>query len=249
MRTLLITTNDDDFAKTFFESFLSIRQKKFTKIIILPSIERNSFPTYLRPLVAIKLMGIIGTIKYIKYKVLNTYKDSFHFGSITNELKIVENYSQKDLISEVSSLNPDILISVGAPIIFSKELLSLPTIGAINLHNGNIKKYRGHFSTFWEAFNKESNFSISLHEMNEKVDSGMMLDHVSRNKNNFKDFFDVMLWKKQAGGKLLANTLNKFEINKTFYAISADKSNSNESKSSYYGFPSFKDIMKFSFWK
>ena len=77
----------------------------------------------------------------------------------------------------------------------------------------------------------------------------MMLDHVSRNKNNFKDFFDVMLWKKQAGGKLLANTLNKFEINKTFHAISADKSDSNESKSSYYGFPSFKDIMKFSFWK
>ncbi|MCX6340318.1 MAG: formyltransferase family protein [Candidatus Aureabacteria bacterium] len=67
---------------------------------------------------------------------------------------------------------PNLLVSVAANQIFSKELLSLPTLGCINLHASLLPRYRGINPTFWVLAKGEEITGVTVHFMNEKFDDG-----------------------------------------------------------------------------
>jgi len=121
--------------------------------------------------------------------------------------------------------------------------LSLPKLCSLNLHNGDIDKYRGHFSTFWEIINKEDYLCVTLHNMTKIVDSGCIYDQEFADKDLFLDFWDVMVWKKIVGGTLLAKNLNILEEKNNLDV----KKVLNNSKSKYYSFPVLKDLQFFRF--
>ena len=216
MKIILITTNDDILAGVFWKYFIKKRTKLIDKIIVLPSRNEIDFPKFFKPFIAIKMLGIRGLYKFVLYKLSHS---KFSLSSVCDDLVSFNHFNYEKIFNEVKISKCDILISVGAPILFKPDLLSTPKYYALNLHNGDILKYRGHFSSFWEIFNKENELTLTLHEMN---------------------------WKKKAGGSMLAENLNLLENNGMKFNQMISKHDLKNAK--YYPFPKLQDVLNFDFY-
>jgi len=77
-------------------------------------------------------------------------------------------------IEAIKRLKPDLIFNIFSDIIFPKEILDIPTIGAINFHNGPLPFYRGygHAVTFWSIFNGETEHGVTWHFMDQGIDTG-----------------------------------------------------------------------------
>ena len=72
----------------------------------------------------------------------------------------------------LAGLQPDLIVVACFPYIFPPELLQLPTYGCLNLHPSLLPAYRGPAPLFWIARNDERTTGVTLHLLDEKVDSG-----------------------------------------------------------------------------
>jgi len=86
-------------------------------------------------------------------------------------------------IEILKQLKPDFIFNIYSDIILSEKVLDIPTIGAINFHNGPLPMYRGHGHTlpFWSIFNGETEYGVTWHFMDRGVDTG---DIIAVNKFN-----------------------------------------------------------------
>ena len=84
----------------------------------------------------------------------------------------VPDYLDPDFISLAKKINPDLIICAYYPKIFPAELLKLPPLGCINVHPGCLPKYRGTFPTPWHILNNENEIGITLHYMDNSIDTG-----------------------------------------------------------------------------
>ncbi|MCR4403011.1 MAG: hypothetical protein NUW12_09585 [Firmicutes bacterium] len=73
------------------------------------------------------------------------------------------------------TLTPSLIISVAASQIFSREVLSIPRYGCINVHSGKLPEYRGMLPTFWQMLNGEPSATVTVHVMAPKVDDGPII--------------------------------------------------------------------------
>ena len=100
------------------------------------------------------LLGISSKFNIKSFRLNNLYDDSFL------------NYLKKQKV--------DIIINQSQNII-KKELLDIPKIGVINRHNSLLPKNRGRLTPFWVLFKKEKYSGVSIHFVNEKIDSGPVI--------------------------------------------------------------------------
>ena len=80
-----------------------------------------------------------------------------------------------NVINKVKSINPDIIFSIYYRKILPKSLLKIPRLGCINIHPSLLPKYRGPIPTAWAIENGESEFGITIHYMDEGIDTGDIL--------------------------------------------------------------------------
>lgn len=81
----------------------------------------------------------------------------------------------EDFIATVSDFGPDIIISAYYPKIFPKKLISIPRLGSVNVHPGALPLYRGRFAIPWSILNGENEITVSMHYIEDKVDSGAVI--------------------------------------------------------------------------
>jgi folate-dependent phosphoribosylglycinamide formyltransferase PurN len=228
-------------------------------IIVLPDRPDVSFPVWAKAYVSMKLFGLLGTLKLLRISMLpwtlaSCEKDrgvtskwlptvTFPTTKIYNQKSI----SNEEIYNVLKNLDPDVLVSVGAPVIFKKKVLELPRYGAINVHNGRIPKYRGQFCTFWEVLHREKWAYTCIHEMVPKVDAGRVLAFDRINVHHANSFLGIMIEKRRLGGQLLAEVLNEFgrlkQMPERTSALDTTKTTED-----YFRFPTLKDIRAFS-WK
>ena len=73
------------------------------------------------------------------------------------------------------SVGANLLVSISVPLLFKKETLETPKLGAINIHNGLLPDYRGMMPVFWALANGETEVGATVHYMNEKFDEGALI--------------------------------------------------------------------------
>jgi methionyl-tRNA formyltransferase len=78
-------------------------------------------------------------------------------------------------MSEVQRIAPDMVICAYYPRIFPRRLIDTPPLGCINVHPGLLPKYRGTFPTPWSILNNETEIGITIHYMDEGIDTGDVL--------------------------------------------------------------------------
>lgn len=80
-----------------------------------------------------------------------------------------------EFIQLVKGYSPELFVVAGFSTIFKRWLLTVPSLGTINLHGGALPKYRGGSPLNWQIINDEPDIGISIIEMDEGIDTGAIL--------------------------------------------------------------------------
>lgn len=80
-----------------------------------------------------------------------------------------------ELVNEIRSIDPDLIISAYYRKIFPKELVEIPRFGIVNIHPSLLPYFRGPVPTAWAILNNESSFGITIHKVDAGIDTGDIL--------------------------------------------------------------------------
>ncbi len=78
-------------------------------------------------------------------------------------------------LTEIEKIAPNLIICAYYPRIFPPRLIEIPPLGCINVHPGLLPEYRGTFPTPWCILNNEKEIGITIHFMDENIDTGDIL--------------------------------------------------------------------------
>ena len=152
-----------------------------------------------------------------------------------------KNINSSDLINILKDINPDYLLSFNCPQKFSDQLLNLPKKNCINIHLGMLPQYRGLSPIFHSAYNKENEIGITFHIMNSYFDEGPIIMQKRLNISKEKSVFNIY----QLALDLTCKSLTEFSDllkNQKIEIISNEIY-----KTSYFGYPSLKKILRYKF--
>ena len=76
--------------------------------------------------------------------------------------------------SIIKNLQPDVILCIGVREIISKETISIPTIGIVNLHGALLPYQRGAGGDYGGVINDKI-LGLSTHFMDEEIDSGPII--------------------------------------------------------------------------
>ncbi len=97
--------------------------------------------------------------------------------AIENGIQVYQPKRVKDgeFVEILREINPDIIVVVAFGQILSKEILSIPKYGCINVHGSLLPKYRGAAPVNWAVINGEKKTGITTMYMDEGLDTGDMI--------------------------------------------------------------------------
>src|SRR5262249_47065708 len=78
-------------------------------------------------------------------------------------------------IAALQAFQPDLLVVAAYGQILSKDVLSVPPQGGINVHASLLPKYRGAAPVAWAIYNGESVTGVTIIKMSVALDAGDML--------------------------------------------------------------------------
>jgi methionyl-tRNA formyltransferase len=143
--------------------------------------------------------------------------------------------SCQDLLKQY---DPDLFISVACPIIFKEDLIRIPKIDCINIHNSPLPKYRGMLPSFWQLYHGEKSAGITIHKIDKGIDTGEIIrqDFVDINDNDTLN--DLVIKTKKMDARILIEIIEDYHKGKIQYKKM-------EGKGSYYSFPTSQDVNEF----
>ena len=109
--------------------------------------------------------------------------------AIENKIKLFQPKKLKEdegFLSSLKNLNPYLAFSCYFPKIIPNNVLSLFEFGGINIHGGILPDYRGTFSGVWAIINDERESGVTLHFMDDHIDTGDIIE-IKKIKINLSD--------------------------------------------------------------
>jgi len=82
---------------------------------------------------------------------------------------------EPEIIKRLGTIKPEIIFCIGGMQIVPPEVLAMPRFGILNIHPALLPKYRGRFSTAHAIFNGEKTHGVTLHWMDEGIDTGPVI--------------------------------------------------------------------------
>ena len=132
-----------------------------------------------------------------------------------NDLKILQpnNLKDQNFINLIRSFKPDLIVVVAFRML-PEILWKIPKYGTINVHASLLPEYRGAAPINWAIINGESQTGVSTFFINNKIDTGDIIDQslIEINTNeNAADIHDRLM---ELGGNILIKSLEKIFSNK-----------------------------------
>mgnify|MGYP001166323416 FL=1 len=94
------------------------------------------------------------------------------------DLRKISDPNDPNSINFLSSAKPDVIISIGS-IILRDAIISIPTLGVLNVHKGILPDYRGMGVTEWPLLHcqneEEAKLGVTSHLIEQGVDTGPIL--------------------------------------------------------------------------
>lgn len=79
------------------------------------------------------------------------------------------------LAEALAGYRPDLILVYGFPWKLSREILQIPSLGAVNVHTSLLPKYRGPLPVHWAVRNGDPEMGVTVHWMDEGFDTGNIL--------------------------------------------------------------------------
>jgi len=186
MKIAIVTQEDSFYIPALVARFAAERAGDIAAVTILPGeMVKNS--RNIRKYLA--FMGPFDFLRYVTlyagYMALNAlFPRGFrgHFHSVRavarhHGIPVLEPASVNEPahVERLRELGVDLIVSIAAPQIFRRDILTLPRHGCINIHNALLPKYQGMMPSFWVLANGEEVTGTTIHYMNEKIDAGRII--------------------------------------------------------------------------
>jgi methionyl-tRNA formyltransferase len=160
----------------------------------------------------------------------STQKNSFAEFSKTQGLPLFqpENANDPKFLGSIKKVNPELIVLAGYGQIVKKDFISLAKFGCINLHAGKLPEYRGSSPMNWALINGEKEFTISIIQIDEGVDTGDILIEKSFQISINDTIKELHEKANEAFPELLTSVIEKIKQG------TLNPKKQNKSKSSYY---------------
>ena len=117
---------------------------------------------------------VAASIRPMSHKLLKEISDQQQVPFFIQPRPEEESYS--NFINELKNLNPDLFFINSYSMILKKDLLKVPKSGTLNIHSSLLPKNRGANPLQWGIINQDDFAGVTLHEVDEGIDSGPILD-------------------------------------------------------------------------
>jgi methionyl-tRNA formyltransferase len=188
MRIFIITMDDPIYIIPFIKEIIIKRQRDIIGLAVtkgdrLTIGQKRSKLTYLLSLLLIMglQMFLISSFKILTFKINNVLSKYFTIIVSPSILSFalsknipawkIKSPNDAEFIKRLSDLKPEIIINQ-SQCILKKELLQIPVIGVLNRHNSLLPSNRGRLSPFWVLYKKEKETGVSIHFVDEGIDTG-----------------------------------------------------------------------------
>ena len=182
---------------------------------------KHKFYNFLFKFSLIKDPSVLG---YAKSLGINTYR--------------INSPNESSFIDIINNLNVDVIINQSQSII-KKKLLLIPKIGVINRHNALLPKNRGRLTPFWVLYKSEKKTGVSIHFVEESLDSGDIIVQESFKIENNDTFNSLVKKNYKIANKLILIALDKLEIGDKNYIKNEDQN------ATYNSTPTFFEALNF----
>jgi methionyl-tRNA formyltransferase len=146
---------------------------------------------------------------YGRYRKLETMR------SIAHRLNIPYLYLSRDnkeqLITFLQAIRPDILCVASLSQLLKKEVIDVPRYGVLNLHPSLLPKYHGPFPWFWQYYECEQEWGMTVHRIDEGQDTGPIVEQELFTVDTGSDIYDTMAKAAPIGARLMLEAVNKIE--------------------------------------
>jgi methionyl-tRNA formyltransferase len=106
-------------------------------------------------------------------------------------------------VDTLRNVRPDLIIVCSYSMMLPPPVLAVPAKGAVNVHGGLLPHYRGGHVTQWAIINAEREFGVTLHYIDEGVDTGPVIAERRFALDEADDAYSVGAKLCEAGSQLL----------------------------------------------
>ena len=147
------------------------------------------------------------------------FENKFFEADIPNKLsddlqkKVVEVHSvnNKHLQKYIESMSPDLIITFGTGIV-KPYIFNTAKWGTINIHRGQIDKYRGLDSDLWAIKNEDfDNIGVAIHYIDEDLDTGDVLSKGKVLLSNVEEIYHLRYHTTILATNMMLDILERFE--------------------------------------
>ena len=95
-------------------------------------------------------------------------------GRLAGRIHPVADLHAESTLERVRSLNPDLGLIYGGPIL-KPGLFQIPRLGTAGIHHGKMPVYRGKKTTFWAMYNGDETAGVTIQRVNAGIDTGQII--------------------------------------------------------------------------
>ncbi len=236
MNIIFFTQNDPFYVKVFFDEFLYHFKtlEEIKAIVISQPLGKSStlklawqMYNFYGPVDFIRMSLKFARIKLLgkrKLKKANRNKIIPKTYSIKQVADIygIEVIERSDLNNPtfhdaIKQYEPDLFISIASPIIFKEDLIKIPKLDCINIHNAPLPKYRGMLPNFWQLYHGEEKAGITIHRINADIDAGDIITQYYLPIEPQDSLNDLIVKTKKEDARLLIKVIEDFRNGKVEY--------------------------------
>jgi folate-dependent phosphoribosylglycinamide formyltransferase PurN len=181
---LIIITNGNYFAQLILRRTFLFFRDSISGILIITGDYKGR-----KGLTSLFELSKNTALPYIIYKMVSILAFKFAQGLFPKACFLVEKLAEdcgtpiyrvdkvnsKEAISWVSSIDPDLIISVSCPQKISNKMLVTSKLGGINIHSSLLPSYAGLAPYHWVLSAGETQTGTTVHYMTQKFDEGNIL--------------------------------------------------------------------------
>lgn len=242
LRLLLVTEDDPLYVRQFFSEFFALCQREEFEICGVTILSTFREPLWKTARRIWRFYGPIDfarlLVRFVRAKVRG---DSIE--RLAKERAIAclptDSVNAPAYVQLVTTLAPDVIVSVAAPEIFRNGILGAPKLRCINIHSGRLPTYRGMMPTFWQLLHGEERATVTVHDMADRLDTGAVLATFDVELRQRDSLDRVITETKRAGARLMIDVLRKIadgSVNATPMDMTAAR---------YFRFPTSRDVKAF----
>lgn len=144
-----------------------------------------------------------------------------------------------DVKRDLRRLKPDVLFSVGCPVILRRDVIDLPTRATLNIHSALLPTYRGANPVFWARYHGEREIGVTIHLVDNGIDTGdvLMQERIELGEDwSIDDAYEPIF---ETGSRMMAECLTRL--------AHTDERPAGRpmGEGPYYGFPTRADVREF----